>query len=140
MMLGLEFVIGVMLLGIMVVGIIRKFAFSGRITQSAEVSALRTVLKDADSAIGKDDPRKYFLRVVGEGLLQYELTAPVVLISTEELQVLAPFINTRLAAQETPDTERKALATFKDRMIQQNLWPPDAARHPVVTQPTITPA
>ena len=128
-MLVLRFIVGGILLGIMIVGMIRRFTLSGKVTTHSEVQALRAVMMDARSNIGKDDPRQYSLRVVDQRLLQSELTVPLVLMSAEELRVLAPFIDIRLTAHGTQRDEQNVLTAFKERMVRQNLWPSDTQPH-----------
>jgi hypothetical protein len=97
-------------------------------------------MKDAKAHITKDDPRRYYLRVVDQRLRQYELTVPLVLMSAEDLRVLAPFIDIRLSTHETPRDEQNVLAAFKERMVRQNLWPSDTQPHAAAQSTIADPA
>lgn len=140
-LLLIKFVLEVGLLGAAVVGIILKTVGSGRVTKISEVVALRRVIEDANKTVALDNPSKHLLRTMGAKLVNYGLNLPVVLFSSDELAVLAPFIEIRLrdGAIQKPKSAhdaQAALAEFKARMVNQDIWP-----HPASSQTaTITEA
>jgi hypothetical protein len=115
------------LLGAMIVGGVRYFVQSGRVFDSAEVEALRSVLRDALPTIRKGNIQRnsaiYYLQA---SIFEYDMHPLFMLLDAEELAVFEPFIDARIAAASTPGTERAALAKFKERMIRQELWPKQA--------------
>jgi hypothetical protein len=126
-MQALQILIELGLMAVLIIGIIRVLARSGKVVSGSEVGALRSNTQYANSVVGADDPRKYYVRLMNFKLIGYAVNAPVVLVEPEELAVLAPFIDDRIRQNMLLGKDREAqtaaLETFKQRMIQKGVWP-----------------
>jgi hypothetical protein len=130
---GLGLLVGAGVVVAVIYGQIKLNKLPVRFAGSDEFDTVKGVLWWAEKQIGAHDPRRkrVSLMIV---LLNRDFFPIRMRISTQDLEVLAPFIDRYIAGEGPPwslpaeyeDRRPQTLRDFKARMKAEGLWPDDA--------------